>query len=761
MSVLRRFLVWPTPRRLRILARLVRDRLLRRRRAFSALSTSPLFDPQWVAAQVGRPLSIRQAVRAYGADAANLSPHPLFDTAAVGLEAADTPNGGSPLEVFVHDGERRLGSTHPLIDVDVLRERHPDAAAHEQGPVAGWLATVTDDAVLPSPTGVEPATWSDVRRWSAETVASGRAVEATRRPPSATISVVVVVTDESIADAASWWRQGRADVGGDIETIELVLVTVGLTRAHQVLVDLLAAADAVTSVVPVPAGSTVAHGWNAGAAASSGRVLILAGPGQHLDVDGPVRLAGCVRDHAASMVQPLVVSPDELVVSAGAGFLQGGHAFPLLAGHAISDARAAGHAEIAAPLGDLVAVDRQALLATEGFGPDRSPDAAVVEIGLRVEGPVMLCPDVRVTRHGDHVAPLGRELVGDVEADRITRDFYALAGFDLTTSEPSAARTPVATPHPRLEVGEERLPALRWTIDLASPPGPRGESWGDVHFGRALAAALERRGQRVSVDSHAGRHRPTRDLDDVMLVLRGLDRVEPRPALVNIEWIISHPDLVSAQEARGFDIVFAASAAWSERMTEQWGVPVSPLLQCTDPSVFHPDLAEHDTGPPVLFVGNSRGVHRLAVRAARDAGLDLTLYGEHWEQFLPDAAIAGIYVPNGEVGALYASAGLTLNDHWDDMKREGFMSNRLFDAAASGARIVSDHVDGIADVFGEQVQFFETPDDLRRLANDPGAVFPDAASLRDHAIHVMRDHSFDARAGVLLEHAARRWAERR
>ena len=461
------------------------------------------------------------------------------------------------------------------------------------------------------------------------------------------------------------------------------------------------------------------------------------------------------------MVQPLVIDQDELVASAGAGFLGGDRLVALLAGHATRDARAAGHAVIAAPLGGFVAMERETFLSSGGFDGDLPPDVAVTRFGLDLGGPTVLCPEVCVTRPGPPTETDGARLSAGAGEEQVTRDFHAAAGFDQGEDDWSAPGGPVLVPHARLTVVSERPPALRWTIDLASPPGPRGESWGDVHFGRALAAALERLGQRVAVDSHAGRHRRTRDLDDVMLVLRGLDRVDPRPDLVNVEWIISHPDLVSADEARGFDLVFAASTAWAERTTEVWQVPVRPLLQCTDPTVFHPDLAPPDSGPAVLFVGNSRGIHRRAVRAARAADLDLTLYGEHWEQFLPDEAITGIYVPNGEVGALYASAGLTLNDHWDDMVREGFMSNRLFDAAASGARIVSDRVDGIAEVFGAQVQFFDDEHDLRRLAADPAAHFPDAAALRDHAARVMRDHSFDARAAELLDHAADAWARRR
>ena len=241
---------------------------------------------------------------------------------------------------------------------------------------------------------------------------------------------------------------------------------------------------------------------------------------------------------------------------------------------------------------------------------------------------------------------------------------------------------------------DESPPRLRWTIDTAAPAGPRGERWGDTHFARSLAAALERCGQDVSVDSRDARHRSSRDHDDVVLVLRGLDLVAPHPDALNMEWIISHPDLVTAEEIKGFDLVYAASVSWPAQVRRDWGLHVRPLLQCTDPRYFHPDRGVPDTGPAVLFVGNSRGVFRHAVRTALAAEADLTVHGADWDEYLDPQMVASSGVPNDEVGVLYASAGVVLNDHHVDMRRDSFLSNRLFDAAACGARIATDEVSG-------------------------------------------------------------------
>ena len=84
----------------------------------------------------------------------------------------------------------------------------------------------------------------------------------------------------------------------------------------------------------------------------------------------------------------------------------------------------------------------------------------------------------------------------------------------------------------------------------------------------------------------------------------------------------------------------------------------------------------------MLFVGNSRGVYRYAVRSALAIGADLTLHGTDWTEFVERDQIASGGVANEEVGVLYASAGIVLNDHHLDMRRDSFASNRLFDAAA-------------------------------------------------------------------------------
>lgn len=150
----------------------------------------------------------------------------------------------------------------------------------------------------------------------------------------------------------------------------------------------------------------------------------------------------------------------------------------------------------------------------------------------------------------------------------------------------------------------------------------------------------------------------------------------------------------------------------------------------------------------VLFVGKSRNIFRSIVRDALDSGADLAIYGDGWEQFIDPGLVRAEFLENSRVPDAYRSARIVLNDHWDDMKREGFLSNRLFDAAATGACIVTDDVQGVREVFGSAVQTYASTDDLARLlASD--ANWPDREERLRQARAVAEHHSFAHRAEEL------------
>lgn len=284
--------------------------------------------------------------------------------------------------------------------------------------------------------------------------------------------------------------------------------------------------------------------------------------------------------------------------------------------------------------------------------------------------------------------------------------------------------------------------ALRWIIRSCAPVGPDGEVWGDAHFAEDLAAALRSSG----VEATTRRFGQAAEGADVVVDLRGLYRQARVPGAVNVLWVISHPDLVDDDELRQYDVVFAAGRSWAEARTAAGAVRVEALLQATAPERFRPDAASDAPRSGVLFVGTTRGVYRRAVMWALESRVDVEIHGHGWGEFVDPRLVRTEHLANRDLPSAYAKAEIVLNDHWEDMRREGFISNRVLDAAASGAVVVTDDVNGIAEVSPSLVRVF---DDRTSLAAAIAAPLPAEEARRTAAAQVADEHSFLRRAEVL------------
>jgi hypothetical protein len=294
----------------------------------------------------------------------------------------------------------------------------------------------------------------------------------------------------------------------------------------------------------------------------------------------------------------------------------------------------------------------------------------------------------------------------------------------------------------------EQGKALNFRIKIGCPNLLVSHEWGDYHFAMAMKRSIEKLNHRCVVDCLDTWNVPDSRQADVVIVLRGLSRYTPKEGQINLMWNISHPDKIDIDEYSEYDHVFVASVPYSKKLQKQSSVPVSALLQCTDPELFKP-VAESQHHHEVLFVGNSRNVYRKIVKDAVQANLPLTVYGTRWEQFIPKKYLAGDHVRNEELAGYYASAGIVLNDHWDRMREYGFLSNRLFDAAACGALIVSDEIEDLNSIFDNVILTYNSSEHLReiyRLASSQNTISQRSAL----AEKIRSEHSFDNRVKLIL-----------
>ncbi|HWT90823.1 MAG TPA: glycosyltransferase, partial [Solirubrobacterales bacterium] len=265
------------------------------------------------------------------------------------------------------------------------------------------------------------------------------------------------------------------------------------------------------------------------------------------------------------------------------------------------------------------------------------------------------------------------------------------------------------------EVLEEHEEKPSFCIKIGAPTWEVAEQWGDLHFARAIQRDLRRRGHPCTIQVLEEWENDEGLVHDVALVIRGLSRHQPKPGQVNVLWNISHPDDLSGEECDGYDLVCVASERFAAELRERTSTPVVVLEQATDPAVFFPDPApeyEHE----LVFVANSRNVLRPIVRDLLPTERDLAIYGSGWDGLIDTRYVVAEHVPNEELRKVYSSARVVLCDHWDDMREHGFVSNRIYDALACGATVISDAVPGLERFEG--VRTYSTPEELAALVEE-------------------------------------------
>ncbi|MFP5256346.1 MAG: glycosyltransferase [Acidimicrobiia bacterium] len=384
----------------------------------------------------------------------------------------------------------------------------------------------------------------------------------------------------------------------------------------------------------------------------------------------------------------------------------------------------------------VVVLDARAYRAVGGLQAGDDLDVAVVELCARLRsagGSVALVPDVVVADH--RPVPSRRALHQPIDP---AGPAWA-AALDRSGAALRRAAAPAPTDH--LEV----------VITTAAPSAKVAARWGDWHLAEGLAGGLRRLGHSVRLQTADQVDDPAGRAADVRLVVRGLRAVRRTPGQRHVLWIVSHPEAIDDDELHVADLVLVASPAFADHLRTRTTTPVDVLLQATDHRRFRPLPVDPVHRHDVTIVAKTREAPRPVVADAVAAGLRPSIYGSGWEGLVDPALVVADHVDNAELPAVYASAGVVLNDHWRTMQAWGFVSNRLFDVLACGTPVISDRVAGIAELFEGAVATYEGPAELRALVD---AALDDPVTARARAAAgralVLARHTFDHRARELL-----------
>lgn len=168
------------------------------------------------------------------------------------------------------------------------------------------------------------------------------------------------------------------------------------------------------------------------------------------------------------------------------------------------------------------------------------------------------------------------------------------------------------------------------------------------------------------------------------------------------------------QILREVDRVVCASQKLIEENIAPLGVSAVYVSQFTNPDRFRPAHGDEIKKYSVLFVGsNHTHKGRKSVDYAIEAGADLSVFGKFWDEFLEPKYLKGQYIDNDELYRYYAGADIVLNDHREDMRYFGFVSNRIYDVTASGGFVFTDYLPEIEAVYGDSIAMYKDFDDFR------------------------------------------------
>jgi O-antigen biosynthesis protein len=291
---------------------------------------------------------------------------------------------------------------------------------------------------------------------------------------------------------------------------------------------------------------------------------------------------------------------------------------------------------------------------------------------------------------------------------------------------------------------------LSFCLKIGAPNRAVAPTWGDLHFAESIARELRRRGHRTLIQT-LDEWEDEAGLDyDVVLHLKGLSRFHPKPGQFNVLWSISHPAELTGEECDGYDLVAVASPLFAAQLQERTATQVVVLEQAADPWVMRPDPSM-ELAHELVYVANSRNVLRPIARDLLPTERDLAIWGTRWEGLIDTAQVIAEHLPNEDLHRVYSSAGIVLNDHWDDMREHGYISNRVYDALACGALVLSDDVPGLTERFGEAVAVYRSAGELHELIEH---LLADPAERRRRGEHgrsiVLGEHTFAHRIDELL-----------
>lgn len=262
------------------------------------------------------------------------------------------------------------------------------------------------------------------------------------------------------------------------------------------------------------------------------------------------------------------------------------------------------------------------------------------------------------------------------------------------------------------------------------------ENTGDYWIAKDFSLGFEEHGLITDIDYREEYQRPHQKEPNLNIYMRGYTKFHP-PFGKNLNMLYVYypmafdknsskkhtkiflknrskmPENASLDDDfQNYDIIAVASQKYTKELNKA-GINAIYIPQFTNPKKFYPDIKE-ELKTDILFVG-SNWHDRTSLRYTIELGYNVSVYGYNWHGVIPENMYKGEYISNNELNKYYSSAKIVLNDHRPDMKEFGFVNNRIYDATASGALVISDYIKEIDDMYKGSIPMYKSKEELNQL----------------------------------------------
>jgi len=262
-----------------------------------------------------------------------------------------------------------------------------------------------------------------------------------------------------------------------------------------------------------------------------------------------------------------------------------------------------------------------------------------------------------------------------------------------------------------------------WVIKSPVPDSPERFTWGEYGFFLNMKEKLEAQGYYVYIDYYNNWNGPIEA--DYVLVSLANRQYRPDRRVKNCKyflWVNCFLEKAQKEDFELYDAVLVSSHHYSEKMSKEVSVPVIPFMLCAETEKFYPKETEltYDR----VFVGNTRSVTRDCIFWCEEEQIEIQLWGRlkgssGWLPRIKEGSSIKLheFLPNDQLPDLFRASKIVLNDHFEDMKREGFINLRTIEALFCGCAILSDYHQELYDLFGDAIIYYHDKEDfLQKLA---------------------------------------------